>query len=330
MSKETLVSIRCITYNHESYIRDCLEGFVIQNTSFPFEAIVHDDASTDGTAAIIREYAEKYPDIIKPIYETENQYSKHDGSLRRIMDEAISPSAKYIAICEGDDYWIDPLKLQKQADFLETHPDYGLVSSDFFAFRQKDGQCVNFSQSPIMDGNCFLDIVTEKKRVQTLTVCIRKNIFFSREKLDPAKYFLGDQNFILTAALKSKIYCFPQKMGVYRILEESAVHSKKKNNYKMLDFSFKYYNTKIFYLNKLPHENYLRRKWIAKSNFVIFRYYLVNNLYSEYINSENTYFFSFSDFSISLKNLFANICKNRLMFKITRLCYLKLCRISNK
>ena len=239
MSKETLVSIRCITYNHESYIRDCLEGFVIQKTSFPFEAIVHDDASTDGTAAIIREYAEKYPDIIKPIYETENQYSKHDGSLRRIMDEAISPSAKYIAICEGDDYWIDPLKLQKQADFLETHPDYGLVSSDFFAFRQKDGQCVNFSQSPIMDGNCFLDIVTEKKRVQTLTVCIRKNIFFSREKLDPAKYFLGDQNFILTAALKSKIYCFPQKMGVYRILEESAVHSKKKNNYKMLDFSFK-------------------------------------------------------------------------------------------
>lgn len=329
MSKETLVSIRCITYNHESYIRDCLEGFVIQKTSFPFEAIVHDDASTDGTAAIIREYAEKYPDIIKPIYETENQYSKHDGSLRRIMDEAISPSAKYIAICEGDDYWIDPLKLQKQADFLETHPDYGLVSSDFFAFRQKDGQCVNFSQSPIMDGNCFLDIVTEKKRVQTLTVCIRKNIFFSREKLDPAKYFLGDQNFILTAALKSKIYCFPQKMGVYRILEESAIHSKKKNNYKMLDFSFKYYNTKIFYLNKLPHENYLRRKWIAKSNFVIFRYYLVNNLYSEYINSENTYFFSFSDFSISLKNLFANICKNRLMFKITRLCYLKLCRISN-
>ena len=330
MSKETLVSIRCITYNHESYIRDCLEGFVIQKTSFPFEAIVHDDASTDGTAAIIREDAEKYPDIIKPIYETENQYSKHDGSLRRIMDESISPSAKYIAICEGDDYWIDPLKLQKQADFLETHPDYGLVSSDFFAFRQKDGQCVNFSQSPIMDGNCFLDIVTEKKRVQTLTVCIRKNIFFSREKLDPAKYFLGDQNFILTAALKSKIYCFPQKMGVYRILEESAVHSKKKNNYKMLDFSFKYYNTKIFYLNKLPHENYLRRKWIAKSNFVIFRYYLVNNLYSEYINSENTYFFSFSDFSISLKNLFANICKNRLMFKITRLCYLKLCRISNK
>ena len=77
-----MVTIRCITYNHEPYIRQCLEGFVMQKTNFRFEAIVHDDASTDGTAAIIREYAEKYPDIIKPIYETENQYSKHDGSLR--------------------------------------------------------------------------------------------------------------------------------------------------------------------------------------------------------------------------------------------------------
>lgn len=80
-----MVTILCLVYNHESYIRQCLEGFVMQKTNFRFEAIVHDDASTDGTAAIIREYAEKYPDIIKPIFETENQYSKGDGSLGRIM-----------------------------------------------------------------------------------------------------------------------------------------------------------------------------------------------------------------------------------------------------
>ena len=82
-----LVTIRCATYNHEPYIRQCLDGFVIQKTDFSFEVIVHDDASTDGTAKIIREYAEKYPDIIKPIFETENQYSKRDGSVGRIMDE---------------------------------------------------------------------------------------------------------------------------------------------------------------------------------------------------------------------------------------------------
>lgn len=119
-----LLSIRCLVYNHEPFLRQCLDGFVMQKTNFRFEAIVHDDASTDGSAAIIREYAEKYPDIIKPIYETENQYSKHDGSLGRIMNAACK--GKYIAVCEGDDYWIDPLKLQKQVDFLETHLDYSM------------------------------------------------------------------------------------------------------------------------------------------------------------------------------------------------------------
>ena len=110
-----LVAIHCLVYNHEPYLRDCLEGFVMQQTNFPFVAIVHDDASTDSSAAIIREYEEKYPDIIKPIYETENQYSKRNGSLGRIMNAAIDATgAKYVAMCEGDDYWTDPLKLQKQ------------------------------------------------------------------------------------------------------------------------------------------------------------------------------------------------------------------------
>ncbi len=125
--KNNVVAIRCCTYNHEPYIRDALEGFVMQKTDFPFVAIVHDDASTDRTAEIIREYAEKYPDIIKPIYETENQYSKKDGSLARIMNKACDATgAKYVAMCEGDDYWTDPYKLQKQVDFLESHPDYSM------------------------------------------------------------------------------------------------------------------------------------------------------------------------------------------------------------
>ena len=130
MSADPLVSIRCMVYNHEPFLRQCLDGFVMQQTTFPFEAIVHDDASTDGSAAIIREYAEKYPDIIKPIYETENLYSKHDGSVIRIMDAAMHPASKYIALCEGDDYWTDPHKLQLQVDFLESHPDYSFSVHD--------------------------------------------------------------------------------------------------------------------------------------------------------------------------------------------------------
>lgn len=96
----------------------------MQKTNFRFEAIIHDDVSTDGSAAIIREYAEKYPDIIKPIYETENQYSQKDGSLETILNNACS--GKYIAICEGDDYWTDPLKLQKQVEFLDANPEYSM------------------------------------------------------------------------------------------------------------------------------------------------------------------------------------------------------------
>ncbi len=128
-TRPIMVAINCITYNHEPYIRQCLEGFVMQRTNFRFVAIVHDDASTDGTAAIIREYEEKYPDIIRPIYETENKYSKRDGSLSKIMNEAIDAThCKYVALCEGDDYWIDENKLQMQVDFLENHLDYSVCS----------------------------------------------------------------------------------------------------------------------------------------------------------------------------------------------------------
>ena len=141
----TLVTIHCLVYNHEPYLRDCLEGFVMQQTNFPFVAIVHDDASTDGSAAIIREYEEKYPDIIKPIYETENQYSKRNGSLGRIMNAAIDATgAKYIAFCEGDDYWTDPLKLQKQVDFMEVNPEYGLCYTDYNLYNG-DGEVIEES-----------------------------------------------------------------------------------------------------------------------------------------------------------------------------------------
>lgn len=137
---QLMVTIRCLTYNHAPFIRQCLEGFVMQKTNFRFEAIVHDDASTDGTADIIREFAAKYPVIIKPILEIENQYSKHNGAIGRIMRE--NTHGKYVAMCEGDDYWIDPLKLQKQVDFLENHPDYGMCYTNFNLYRQKQRKMV--------------------------------------------------------------------------------------------------------------------------------------------------------------------------------------------
>ena len=116
------LSICCITYNHAKFIRQALDGFVMQKTNFPFEVLIHDDASTDGTADIIREYEAKYPDIIKPIYQTENQWSK--GVLISKTCNYPRVQGEYVAMCEGDDYWTDPLKLQKQVDFLDSHPDF--------------------------------------------------------------------------------------------------------------------------------------------------------------------------------------------------------------
>jgi len=123
-----LVSVWCATFNHEKYISRAIEGFLNQKTTFPIEIIIHDDASTDKTAEIIKGYVEEYPDRIKPVYQTENKYSKGV----RIFVKYFLPraSGKYIAICEGDDYWIDPLKLQKQVDFLESHPDCVICFSD--------------------------------------------------------------------------------------------------------------------------------------------------------------------------------------------------------
>ena len=118
-----LLSISCITYNQADFIRECLDSFLMQQVNFPIEIVIHDDASSDGTRAIIEEYQAKYPDIIYPMFQEENQYSK---GLRGMMIRYNFPRCrgKYIACCEGDDYWKDPLKLQKQVDFMEMHTDY--------------------------------------------------------------------------------------------------------------------------------------------------------------------------------------------------------------
>lgn len=135
MAGEILVSICSTTYNHAPYIRQCLDGFLMQQVNFKYEILIHDDASTDGTDEIIKEYAAKYPDIIKPLYEEVNQYST-DNPKGMAYWNFSRAKGKYIAMCEGDDYWTDPLKLQKQVDFLERHTDYVLCTHHFFRFDQ--------------------------------------------------------------------------------------------------------------------------------------------------------------------------------------------------
>lgn len=124
MDSQIMVSVVCNAYNHEKYIEKCLQGLVMQKTNFAYEILIHDDASTDGTADIIRTYEKMYPDLIKPIYQTENQYSK--GGIYQFQYPRVK--GRYIAFCEGDDYWTDENKLQRQYDAVEAHPEVDMCA----------------------------------------------------------------------------------------------------------------------------------------------------------------------------------------------------------
>ena len=170
---EIVVSISCITYNHAPYIRQALDGFIMQQTNFRFEVLIHDDCSTDGTDDIIREYATKYPDIIKPLYEEENQYQngKPHGSAVWNFPRA---KGKYIAICEGDDYWTDPLKLQKQVDFLESHPDFSMV---FANVRLHYDSGLSNESLPLVNREYPPYEIYTEWRITTPTVLFRKDVY---------------------------------------------------------------------------------------------------------------------------------------------------------
>lgn len=224
---EVLVSIRCLVYNHEPYLRQCLDGFVMQKTDFAFEAIVHDDASTDKSADIIREYAAKYPDIIKPIYETENLYSKHDGSIKRIMNA--NTHGKYIALCEGDDYWTDPLKLQKQFDFMEANPEYTLCFHNamihFQNGKNKDrifAELENRDYHPVE--------LYENWLVPTASIFTRKDTYLQQQpRLNNPDFLYGDNPLIVSLAYAGKVHCINEIMSVYRINNGSVTLTINKN-----------------------------------------------------------------------------------------------------
>ncbi len=209
------VSINCITYNHEPYIRDCLDGLLMQKTNFKYEILVHDDASTDKTSDIIREYEQKYPDIIKPIYQTENQYSK--GVKISFTYQYPRAQGKYIAFCEGDDYWTDPNKLQMQYDFMEEHEECSMACHNSVRYQ--------FSNNKELIENAF-----EKEGYipieQFLYVTIGKfvataSIFFRKSILDNYPQFLkdcpiGDLPLRIYSAHVGKVYYSEKVMSVYR------------------------------------------------------------------------------------------------------------------
>jgi glycosyltransferase involved in cell wall biosynthesis len=215
--QDIMVTIRCATYNHEPYIRQCLEGFVMQKTNFRYIAIIHDDASTDKTTEIIREYAEKYPNIIRPIFQKENQYSKgRSYKIREMLDELVT--SKYTAMCEGDDFWTDENKLQKQFDWMESHPDYSACFHQALV-HYEDGSHPDKKAADIQDRDyCGIELLNEDNRPPTASLFMRSDVC----KSNPYKIILNqnlsffDIPLFLSCAHAGKVRGMSDVMSVYR------------------------------------------------------------------------------------------------------------------
>lgn len=245
MEKEPVqVSVRCATYNHVHYIRQCLDGFVIQKTNFKFEVIVHDDASTDGTADIVREYAEKYPDIIKPMFEKENQYSRNLTA----MNEAINARlvGKYVAICEGDDYWTDPFKLQKQFDFMESHLKCSLCfHSHNLLF--PDGQIKEHIKRDKKEKYTVKDFIWRGAEfVTTNSMLFRNELYLKYEdRPDYWKYCdVGDYPLLLHLALNGEVYYLDGIYSVYRVNSVGSVSRRRCSFHELMQ---SYRKSMLFY-----------------------------------------------------------------------------------
>ena len=258
-----LVAIHCITYNHEPYIRDCLEGFVMQKTNFKFVAIVHDDASTDGTTSIIREYAEKYPEIIKPIFEDENQYSKKSGAITRIMNEAIDATgAKYVAMCEGDDYWIDPYKLQKQVDFMEENEEIGICYTDYNRLVEPHKDFVEslYEKCKSYRATTYEQFLLKPGYLAPMTWLYRINLM---EHINKSKiYSDGTYAYMLEFMYNSKVAYIPEVTAVYRAHEGSA--SQPRNVGTLYKYVKGVFDIQVYFMQKYPCEPSLKEKILMR------------------------------------------------------------------
>lgn len=205
-NRPVMVSIVCMVYNAAPYLDDCLGGFVRQRANFRFEAIVHDDFSTDGSADIIKDYAARYPGIIRPVIETENQYSKRDGSLQRAVYPLVR--GKYIALCEGDDFWTDPGKLQRQVDFLESHPDYVAEAENGVEFNIVNKRKIVYSR--LHEQDVTIPQLALRNSFPTASVIYRSSAVTPRFYALPNHY-------------DTTVWCYLTTLGKFRYLENVSV-----------------------------------------------------------------------------------------------------------
>jgi glycosyltransferase involved in cell wall biosynthesis len=276
-----LVSVCVQTYQQKSYIRECLDGILMQKTSFSFELIVGEDDSSDGTREVCIEYAKNYPRVIKLLLHNRQNNIRISGQSTgrfNFLYNLHQASGKYIALCDGDDYWIDPYKLQKQIGYLEANPLYGLVHSDSMLLNNATGELVdsfdNLRNLNIRSGEVY-DALMINNYIYSATLCFRRALFVADEdiKLIANNFLMADYPLSLLIAKKSKVGYIEEPLAVRRVLLESASQSRS------LERLYKFHNSaqdvRTYFMDKYGYmeetKKQVFRNYYSKSFYFAYR-----------------------------------------------------------
>jgi len=263
--KEPLVSIMMITYNQASFIVQAIEGGLNQKVSFPFEFVIGEDCSTDGTREIVLDYQRKHPGIVRVITSEKNV-----GAKQNYLRSLKACAGKYIAFCEGDDYWHDLGKLQKQADYLENHPECGLVYSSYDVYHITSGKkisdFVGFRKLNVPDNPSVSDIVGGDHKILTCTVMVRRDLCDEIVNADPflhqtSHFPMADTQLWAEMATKARLFYFPESMATHNITDESATRSKDVR--KGIRFSISNYELLLYLCDKYNLSQSIRDRYQA-------------------------------------------------------------------
>ncbi|GAB3961641.1 glycosyltransferase [Spirosoma harenae] len=238
---DIIISVNIITYNHESYITQALEGVLMQKTNFFYEIVICDDFSTDSTRTILEHYQRTYPNIIRLRFRDRNLGLKYN-----YFDNIKACAGKYVAICEGDDYWTDPYKLQKQVDFMEAHPNFSMCFHEAIEAHQYTGQPYRENIFSVLEDREYVgEEILSNWIIATASVVFRNNISFDFNYIN--EFLFYDIVLFLRLCEHGNAYCMKQTMSVYRRHSNSITNS---------NLSYKNYIKHLKYLNLENRKKY--------------------------------------------------------------------------